>query len=55
MHSSTIFQAPPIAVDFFWSCDKVYHKQEVCFLLLFIGQIDNIILIYWIKIYHVLL
>ena len=39
MHSSTNFQAPPIAVVFLWSCDKVYHKQEICLLLYFLGQI----------------
>jgi len=39
MHSSTNFQAPPNAVDFLWSCDKVYHKHELCFLLYFLGQI----------------
>jgi len=39
MDSSTIFQAPPKAAYFLWSCDKVYHKQEVCFLLYFLGQI----------------
>ena len=37
--SSTHFQAPPQAAYFLWSCDKVYHKQEVCFLLYFLGQI----------------
>jgi len=39
MEGSTIFQAPPQAAFFLWSCDKVYHKQEVCFLLYFLGQI----------------
>ena len=39
MHSSKKNQDPPNAVDFLWSCDKVYHKQEVCFLLYFLGQI----------------
>jgi len=40
MHSSTNVQAPFNVVDFLWSCDKlVYHKQEVCFLLYFLGQI----------------
>ena len=37
--SSTDFQAPPQAAYCFWSCNKVYHKQEVCFLLYFLGQI----------------
>jgi len=39
MDSSTNVQAPPQAAYFHWSCDKVYHKQEVCFLLYFLGQI----------------
>ena len=39
MDSSTIFQAPPQAAYFLWSCDKVYHKHEVCFLLHFLGQV----------------
>jgi len=39
MDSSTNFQAPPQAAHFLWSCDKVYHKQEVCFILYFLGQI----------------
>jgi len=39
MDSFTIFQAPPQAAYFIWSCDKVYHKQEVFFLLYFLGQI----------------
>jgi len=36
--SSTNCQAPPHAVYSVWSCDKVYDKQEVCFLLYFLGQ-----------------
>jgi len=39
MDSSTNFQAPPQAVYLLRSCDKVFHKQEVCFLLYFLGQI----------------
>jgi len=39
MDSSENFQAPAQAAYFLWSCDKVYHKQEVCFLLYFLGQI----------------
>jgi len=39
MDSSNKFQAPPQAAYFLWSCDKVYHKQEVCFLSYFLGQI----------------
>jgi len=39
MDSSTHFQAPLQAAYFLWSCDKVYHKQDVCFLLYFLGQI----------------
>jgi len=38
MQSSKIFQAP-CGEDFLWSYDKVYYKQEVWFLLYFIGQI----------------
>jgi len=38
LDSSTHFQAPSQAAYFLWSCDKVYHKQEVCFLLCFLGQ-----------------
>ena len=38
-HISTHFQASPNAVDFLCSCDKVYHKQEVCFLLHLPGQL----------------
>ena len=39
MHSSTNFQAPPNAVDFLLSCDKVDHKQKVGFLLYLPGQL----------------
>ena len=39
MHSSTNFQAPPYVVDLLWSCDKVYHKQEVGFLFYLQGQL----------------
>ena len=38
MHRSSKFQAPPNVVDFLWSCEGVYHKQEVCFFC-FLGQI----------------
>jgi len=51
MHSSAIFQAPPIALVFYCPCDKVYHKQYL--------QGQKItwqkIIILWIKIDHVLL
>jgi len=42
---------------FFDLVKRVYHKQEVCFLLCFLGQIvsGNVILIQWIKIDHILL
>jgi len=55
MDSSTICQASPHAAYFLWSCDKVYHKQEVCFLLYFLGQIViwQYNPYYWIKIDHV--
>jgi len=42
MDSSTNFQAPTQAAYSLWSCDKVYHKQEVCFLLYFLGQIVSL-------------
>jgi len=35
MHLSANYQAPPNALVFLWSCEGVYHKQEVCFLLFF--------------------
>jgi len=38
MHSSAKFQASPISVVFLCSCDKVYHKKEVCFLLYLLGR-----------------
>jgi len=38
MDSSTICQAPPQAAYFLWICDNVYHKQDVCFPLYFLGQ-----------------
>ena len=38
-NSSTNCQAPLQTAYFLWSCDKVYHKQEVCFLLYFLSQI----------------
>jgi len=37
LHSSAIFHSPPTAVVFFCSCDKVYRKQEVRFLLYLLG------------------
>jgi len=50
MHCSAKFQTLPNAVDLLSSCEGV-------FLLCFLGHIspDNIILIYWIKIPHLLL
>ena len=39
MHSSAIFQAPPISVVFYCPCDNFYHKQKVSFLLYLLGQI----------------
>jgi len=32
-------QSPPLSVLFFCSCDKIDHKQKVCFLLYLHGQI----------------
>jgi len=53
------FQASPIAVVFLCSCDKVYHKQKtyVCFFCIYKVRLspDNITLIHWINIGHVLL
>jgi len=39
MHYSVNSQTPPNLVDFLRFCEGVYHKQEVCFLLCFLGQI----------------
>ena len=41
MHSSTNVKPPPNAVDFLWSCDKVYHKQEVGLPLYLLGQLGT--------------
>jgi len=35
LHRSANFQALLNTVDFLWSCEGVYHKQEICFLLCF--------------------
>jgi len=56
MRSFAKLQSPPLSVHFFCSCDKVYHKQKVCFLLYtsdFYLTI-TITLIVWIIIDHVL-
>jgi len=60
MHSSTTFlQSSPTYAKIHCSCDKVYHKQEVHFLLYILCQIVTwqyiISLIHWIKINHVML
>ena len=39
MLRSANFSAPLNVVDFFWSCEGVYHTQKVCFLLCFLSQI----------------
>ena len=39
MHSTAKLQYPPLSVLFICSCDKVDHKQEVCFLLYSLGHI----------------
>jgi len=39
LDNSTNFQPLPQAAYFLWYCDKIYHKQEVCFLLYFLCQI----------------
>jgi len=51
------FSSSHNTVDFLWSCEEVYHKQEVCFILSFyvIMSPGNINLIFWIKIDLVLL
>ena len=58
MHSSAKTQSSPLYVLYFccdvW-CDKVYHKQEVCFLFVFTrseGHLTIITLIHWIKVDH---
>ena len=53
MHRSAIFQAPPNAVDFLWSGKGLWRGLFCVFYVRFAP--DNIILIYWIKIDHVLL
>ena len=57
MHVSAHFPSSPDSVVFFWSRNKVYHKHEVRVLLYLLGQLshDNITLIHWITINHVLL
>jgi len=57
MLPSAKFQAPPNAVDFLWYGEGVYHKQEYASFCVFyvILSLDNIILIYCIRIEHVLL
>ena len=39
MHGSTKFKCPPSFAEIHCSRDKVYHKQEVRFLLYIIGKI----------------
>ena len=39
MHSSAQLQLPPISVLSFGSCDKVYHKHELRFLLYLLDHI----------------
>ena len=38
MHSSAKPKVPPLSVVFLCSCDKVYHKQVVRFLVYLLGQ-----------------
>ena len=50
MHSSA--KSPPPSVQFFCSCDTVYHKQKVRIILNLLGQIvtwQSFILIHWNK------
>ena len=42
MHSSARLQFPPLFALSFSSCDKVYHKQVVCFILFLLDQIVNL-------------
>ena len=39
MHGSTTVETPPTFAEIYCSCDKVYHKLEVRFLLYIIGHI----------------
>ena len=39
MHGSKSFQSPSTFAEIQCSCDRVYHKQEVRFLLYLLGQI----------------
>jgi len=39
MHCSTYFKYPPTFAELHCLCDKVYHKQEVRFLLYVLGPI----------------
>jgi len=38
MHGSTHFLSQPTFAEIHCSCDKVYHKQELRFLLYILGQ-----------------
>jgi len=40
--SSAKHQSLPFSVLSFRFCDKVYHKQEVCFLLYVLGQLVTV-------------
>jgi len=40
MHNSAILQISPLSEVFLCSCDKVFHKQEVRFLLYLLGQLQ---------------
>ena len=33
------FSSPPTFAEIHFSCDKIYHKQEVCFPLYILGKI----------------
>ena len=39
LNGSTKFKSPPTFAEIHCSCDNVYHKQEVRFLLYILGQI----------------
>jgi len=48
MHSFAKIQFPLLCVHFFCSCDELYHKQVVRFLLYLLSQIVT-----WLKIIYV--
>jgi len=49
MHRSKNLQSSPLSVQFFCLCDKVHHKQEVCFLLYLLDHLTSKTLIFGLK------